>query len=170
MLQRIPGFDIRSDDDARGLGQASSNALVNGKRLSGKSDGTISQDSRISASDVVRIEIVDGATLDVPGLFGQVAYLIVTVSKISGQFEWYSQYRPLIDTLYYLAYAQNHGTFSDIDTMWAVVVFAILASILIHGVTTVRFMNSVENVGAHVHYGEATELASLSPDDRQPNK
>ena len=100
MLRRIPGFDIRDDSDGRGLGQASTNVIVNGARLSGKSDGTRQQVSRISASDVVRIEIVDGATLDIPGLTGQVSNVIVSVSDISAQFEWSGEYRPTIDALY----------------------------------------------------------------------
>ncbi|WP_336985792.1 cation:proton antiporter [Altererythrobacter aquiaggeris] len=72
-------------------------------------------------------------------------------------------------SLYYLAYAQNHGAFSDIDTLWVVVSFAIVASIVIHGVTTVRVMNSVEHVGAHIHKGESAELAPHRPEDRATN-
>ncbi len=100
MLRRIPGFDIRDDSEGRGLGQASTNVLVNGERLSGKSDGTESQVSRISSTDVIRIEIVDGATLDIPGLTGQVANLIVKVGKMSGQYEWAGEYRPLTNASY----------------------------------------------------------------------
>ncbi|WP_240310950.1 TonB-dependent receptor [Altererythrobacter sp. ZODW24] len=101
MLRRIPGFDIRDDGQDRGLGQASTNVLVNGERLSGKSEGPRAQVSRISSTDVVRIELVDGATLDIPGLTGQVANLIVKVGKMSGQFEWAGELRPLTDRYYF---------------------------------------------------------------------
>ena len=101
MLRRIPGFDINGGDDGeRGLGQADFNVLVNGQRLTGKSDSPRDQLGRISADDVVRIEIVDGATLDIPGLSGQVANVTVEVGGTSGQFEWSSEYRPRIDSLY----------------------------------------------------------------------
>jgi hypothetical protein len=40
MVSRIPGFAIRGDDDgARGFGQAEGNVLINGQRVSGKSNG-----------------------------------------------------------------------------------------------------------------------------------
>ena len=66
-------------------------------------------------------------------------------------------------SIYYLAYAQNHADFGQIDRLWAGVSFAILISILVHGVTTVRFMRSVENVGAHLHVGESREMGYLMP-------
>ena len=61
-------------------------------------------------------------------------------------------------SIYYLAYAQNHSAFSDIDKLWTTVTFAILVSIIVHGVTTVRFMRSVENVGAHIHRGVERDI------------
>ena len=57
MLVQTPGFVIRREDSERGLGEASGNVLLNGKRLSGKSDDILSQIGRIPAGDVVRIEI-----------------------------------------------------------------------------------------------------------------
>ncbi|WP_336985793.1 TonB-dependent receptor plug domain-containing protein [Altererythrobacter aquiaggeris] len=101
MLRRIPGFEVRGDSEGRGLGQASTNVLVNSKRLSGKSESTSAQVSRISAGDVIRIELVDGATLKIPGLTGQVANLIVDVSNVSGQFEWSGEVRPLTNANYF---------------------------------------------------------------------
>lgn len=38
MLNRVPGFAIKQEDDARGLGQATGNVVINGQRLSGKSN------------------------------------------------------------------------------------------------------------------------------------
>lgn len=87
MLENVPGFQIRaSDDSARGLGQATENVLVNGQRLSSKSDNIFDQLSRIPATSVVRIDIVDGATLSIPGLSGQVADIITKADALSGQF------------------------------------------------------------------------------------
>lgn len=40
-----------------------------------------------------------------------------------------------IGSVYYVAYAINHGSFGDSERLWAVLGFVILASILIHGIT-----------------------------------
>lgn len=40
-----------------------------------------------------------------------------------------------IGSIYYVAYAINHGRFGDSERLWAIVGFIILASILIHGVS-----------------------------------
>ena len=94
MVREIPGFAIRaSDDDRRGFGQASGNILIDGKRISGKANDAEAALGRINARDVVRIEIVEGATLDVPGLSGQVANVITSVDGLSGNFRWSPQFR-----------------------------------------------------------------------------
>lgn len=94
MLSQVPGFSIRGEDTStRGLGQATGNVLLNGKRISGKSTDPVTALQAISAKNVTRIEIVDAAQLDVPGLTGQVANVIYTSSnKMTGQFS----YRPEI--------------------------------------------------------------------------
>lgn len=94
MLSQVPGFNIVQEGERRGLGQASTNVLINGERFSGKSNDVVNELTRISANDVERIDIVDGATLNVPGLSGQVANIIVTKrDAISGQFAWRPQIR-----------------------------------------------------------------------------
>ncbi len=101
MLVQVPGFSIRGSDDARGLGQASSNVLINSQRISSKSEGAEAQLSRIPASNVLRIEIVDGATLQIPGLSGQVANVFVKTGGIKGQFTWRGEARAhFSDTLF----------------------------------------------------------------------
>lgn len=40
-----------------------------------------------------------------------------------------------VGSVYYVAYAINHGDFGDSERLWAVVGFIILVSILVHGVT-----------------------------------
>lgn len=93
MLQQVPGFVIVAQAEARGLGEASGNVLINNRRLPGKTDSAQDQLARIPASNVERIEIVDGTTLDIPGLSGRVANIIVSSGAISGQFQWDPQFR-----------------------------------------------------------------------------
>jgi len=94
MLNNVPGFAIEeSDTDRRGLGQATGNVLINGERFSGKSTDIFTELGRISASNVARIEVVDGATLNISGLTGQVANVITLSSGLSGNFVWRPQIR-----------------------------------------------------------------------------
>lgn len=96
MVVRIPGFAIAGGDDngLRGLGQATQNVIVNGVRFSSKSDSVEDQLRRIPAADVLRIEMVDGNTLDIPGLTGLVANVIYQSDGVSGQFRWNTGFRP----------------------------------------------------------------------------
>lgn len=94
MLNNVPGFLIRADESgARGLGQATDNVLVNTQRLSSKSDDLFAQLARIPAASVVRIDIVDGGTLSIPGLSGQVADVITKPDSFSGSFNWSGEAR-----------------------------------------------------------------------------
>lgn len=94
MLNNVPGFSIdEGDTDRRGLGQATGNVLINGERFSAKSTDIETELSRISASNVARIEIVDGATLNISGLTGQVANVVTLTRGLSGNFAWRPQIR-----------------------------------------------------------------------------
>ncbi|WP_374405479.1 TonB-dependent receptor [Pelagerythrobacter sp.] len=93
MLQQVPGFSIRESEQLRGLGQATGNVLFNGNRPANKSDFLTTILQRIPAATVIRIEIVDGATLDIPGLSGQVANVVFEANQLSGQFSWKPQFR-----------------------------------------------------------------------------
>lgn len=93
MLNRVPGFGIKQEDDERGLGEATGNVVINGQRLSGKSNDVVTELSRIPAQNVERIEIVDGATLEIPGLSGQVANVIVKSTGITGQWAYRPEFR-----------------------------------------------------------------------------
>lgn len=96
MARQVPGFAIREGDGARGLGQADTNVLVNGRRISGKSNGPIEALRRIPVEDVVRLELVDGASLDIGGLTGQVLNVVTRPSgQISGQFRYAPQVRSI---------------------------------------------------------------------------
>ncbi len=84
MLDRIPGIDLilrqaptNFGGNNRGLG-ASSQILINGKRLAGKANEARSQLDRISAAQVTRIDIIRGtsSTLDVQNT-GQVVNIIM---------------------------------------------------------------------------------------------
>ncbi|WP_185960746.1 TonB-dependent receptor domain-containing protein [Aliidiomarina halalkaliphila] len=94
MLQQVPGFVIREQIQERGLGQATGNVLINGQRMSGKSNEVIGELGRIPVKNVVRIEIVDASTLDVSGLSGQVANVIVKAERINGAYAWRPEFRP----------------------------------------------------------------------------
>jgi outer membrane receptor for ferrienterochelin and colicin len=94
MARQVPGFSIRSGDGARGLGQADTNVLLNGRRISGKSNGPVEALRRISAEDVVRLELVDGASLDIGGLTGQVLNVVTqSTGKITGQYRYSPEFR-----------------------------------------------------------------------------
>lgn len=98
MIQRIPGFQIRTGDTSRrGLGQGGANILINGERLTGKTNA-FDQLDQILASNVSEIRIRDGASLAIPGLSGQVADVIVERSaKFSGTWEWNPQFRKRLE-------------------------------------------------------------------------
>src|SRR6185369_1402992 len=93
MLTRVPGFGIKEENLERGLGEATGNVVINGQRVSGKSNDVVTELTRIPATNVERIEIVDGATLNIPGLSGQVANVIVRSGGISGQWAYRPEFR-----------------------------------------------------------------------------
>jgi len=94
MARQIPGFTINEGGGDRGFGQADTNVLINGRRISGKSNGPIDALGRITAGDVVRFEVIDGSSLDISGLSGQVLN-VVTASDgaISGRYRYSPQWR-----------------------------------------------------------------------------
>ena len=94
MLNRVPGFAINNNNQGRGLGQAGTNVLINGKRVSSKSQNIFDQLQRLTPDNIERIEIVDGSTLDLPGLSGQVANVITRSGEINGQYEYRTIHRP----------------------------------------------------------------------------
>ncbi|MFB0613458.1 TonB-dependent receptor plug domain-containing protein [Aurantiacibacter poecillastricola] len=94
MLEETPGFTIRGESESRGLGQASANVLIDGERITNKSEGVFTQLRRIGTDRVVRIEIVEGASLGVAGLSGQVANVITRPDPLSGRFTYRANFRP----------------------------------------------------------------------------
>ena len=97
IVNQVPGFTIDTgNDNERGLGQADENVLINGARISGKNSDAFTFLGRISAANVLRVEIVDGATLSISGLSGQVLNLVTNAddaSGLSGNLKWKPQWR-----------------------------------------------------------------------------
>lgn len=94
MVRRVPGFQLRGGNQARGLGQGGANVLLNGQQITGKGGDPFDQVARVSAANVVKIEILDGTSLDIPGLTGQVVNVVTKASEgISGSWEWEPQWR-----------------------------------------------------------------------------
>jgi hypothetical protein len=93
MLNQVPGFTIRSAVVERGLGEATGNVLLNGERISNKSDDIFAQLQRVPAGNVVRIEIRDGATMGIPGLSGQVANVVIKAARITGRYSYRPEFR-----------------------------------------------------------------------------
>ncbi|KCZ90653.1 TonB-dependent receptor plug domain-containing protein [Hyphomonas johnsonii] len=90
IVRRIPGFSIDSGDSgSRGFGQATGNILINGQRVSGKSNDAEAVLGRISTSNVDKIEVLDGTALGIPGLSGQVVNVTTRDSGgVSGTWRW----------------------------------------------------------------------------------
>ncbi|MEQ7874446.1 TonB-dependent receptor plug domain-containing protein [Sphingomonas sp. ASV193] len=95
MITELPGFSLQQASSDRGLGQASENVLIDGQRVANKSGGAIADLKNVPAASVVRIEIVDAASLGIAGLSGQVANVIVRKSGgAHGQVEYRVDLRP----------------------------------------------------------------------------
>ncbi|APZ99824.1 hypothetical protein BWQ93_16025 [Sphingopyxis sp. QXT-31] len=104
MVEKIPGFLIvtGTNGGARGLGQATENVLIGGERIANKSTDARTALARITATQVAYIDIVDGASLNVPGLTGQVANVVLVAGAGAGggvktTLRWQPEWRPRID-------------------------------------------------------------------------
>jgi hypothetical protein len=102
MVSNIPGFTVTGNDsDERGFGQATQNVLINGRRVSGKANDAATALGRISAESVLRIEVVDGATLNIPGLSGQVANVVAKIDAFSGNWNVRPEFRENLHPSWY---------------------------------------------------------------------
>ena len=119
MVLQIPGFSIEGGDNGnRGLGQATQNILINGQRVSGKSNDAATSLSRIDAASVIRIELLDGASLDIPGLTGQVANIVYSAKAFGGTFVWQPQLRPRLEDNWFAGSVSLSGKAGATD--WSV--------------------------------------------------
>ena len=102
MVEKVPGFLIVTGTNGgeRGLGAATQNVLINGERIANKSTDARSALQRIAATQVAYVDIVDGASLDVPGLTGQVANVVLVAGAAQAGFtttiRWQPEWRPRI--------------------------------------------------------------------------
>ncbi len=104
MVSRIPGFQFdgggggggrgggRGGGGKRGLGNVSTNILINDARVAGKTNPR-DQLAAITAANVIKIEILDGASLGIPGLSGQIANITTHNTGISGTWKWEPEFR-----------------------------------------------------------------------------
>ena len=103
MVEKVPGFLIVTGTNGgdRGLGQATENVLINGERIANKATDARTALARITAAEVAYIDIVDGAGLNVPGLTGQVANVVLVAGAGSGGFKttihWQPEWRPRLE-------------------------------------------------------------------------
>jgi len=129
MVNRLPGFILQGGGSGgRGFGQANLNILINGRRPSSKSSGADQILRRITADKVERIDILDGASLDIPGLSGQVANIVTSTGSLSGSWNYAARFEEgtepqlteggisisgsnTLGTLEYVA-SLNHGIFT----------------------------------------------------------
>lgn len=87
MVRQVPGFVLREGGGDRGFGQADTNVLINGRRISGKSNGPVEALGRITASSVEQLIVLDGASLDIGGLSGQVLNVVISdETRLSARF------------------------------------------------------------------------------------
>lgn len=71
-----------------------------------------------------------------------------------------------LGSVYYVAYALNHGIFGDSERLWAITGFVVLTSILVHGVTATPLMALIERLGGRSLQGRAAP-ANAAPKDEQ---
>lgn len=105
MVEKIPGFLIVTGTNGgdRGLGQATENVLIGGERIANKSTDARTALARIPAAEVAYIDIVDGASLRVPGLTGRVANVVLVAGAgargggFSTTLRWQPEWRPRLE-------------------------------------------------------------------------
>ncbi len=98
MVRQIPGFSITQVSGDRGLGEASQNVLINGQRVTGKSNDAETALSRIQVSSVMRLEVADAAAFNLSGINGQVVNVVATEGKLTGNFAWRVEAREITGT------------------------------------------------------------------------
>jgi hypothetical protein len=100
MAQEIPGFAITALSADRGLGEASQNVLINGQRITGKSNDAETALRRIPLSAIVRLEIAYGSTFNVSGINGQILNVITKADVLQGNFTWRGRVRGRIKPMF----------------------------------------------------------------------
>lgn len=115
MVAEIPGFSVESGDSQRGLGQAGSNILINGERITSKSIDANDALSRIPAARVVRLELRDAATLGIPGLSGLVVNVVTESGDLSGVYSYSIRVRERLEPRLNTGEFSLSGQWGEVD-------------------------------------------------------
>lgn len=110
IVQQIPGFSVIGVSNNRGLGEATQNVLIDGQRITGKGNDAMTVLRRIPVRAVLGLEIVDGASLDIGGLSGDVLNVLTQQSAVQGNFTWRPVIRERIEDHWPGAEASISGT------------------------------------------------------------
>ncbi len=89
MVNRIPGFSIEESEGRRGFGENAGNVLIDGDRPSSKSEDIKAILSRIPASQVARIELIEqaGGDGEAQGKGQLVNVIRLSTAALSGTYE-----------------------------------------------------------------------------------
>ena len=91
----MPGFSIDEGGEDRGFGQADTSVLLMDVEYPEKSNGPMEALERLSVESIIRLEVVDGASLDIGGISGQVINVITAAEKeVTGLFRYTPRFRP----------------------------------------------------------------------------
>jgi outer membrane receptor for ferrienterochelin and colicins len=101
VVAQIPGFSVTNVSNDRGLGEASQNVLINGQRITGKGNDANAVLRRIPASTVRRLEVLDGAMLNISGLSGHVLNVLTDQKGVQGNFAWRPRIRERVPEHWY---------------------------------------------------------------------
>jgi hypothetical protein len=93
IIERLPGFTLQEADDDRGLSLGGTNVLLNGRAITGKGEAATNQIAQITADSVIRVEILDGGSLDIPGYTGLVANIVTQNTALSGAVQWEPEFK-----------------------------------------------------------------------------
>lgn len=101
VVAQIPGFSVTNVSNDRGLGEASQNVLINGQRITGKGNDANAVLRRIPVNTIRRLEIMDGAMLDISGLSGHVLNVVTEQRGVQGNFAWRPRIRDEVPAHWY---------------------------------------------------------------------
>jgi hypothetical protein len=135
--------------------------LIDGERLALKSETIFDRLQKISADRVERIEIVDGASLKIPGLAGQVANVITKAGGISGQYEWDSRFRPgYVSPAWFGGRASISGSVKALD--YTLAINNDIGTGAIKGPTKIYDANGVLTEDRYVHFANHFHAPKIS--------
>ncbi|WP_316015119.1 cation:proton antiporter [Roseobacter sp. HKCCA0434] len=69
-------------------------------------------------------------------------------------------------SVFYIAYAQNHGQFADIDSIWRIAAVTILGSIVVHGFAANFMLPGEEDDEVHPYRADDPEITTEAPREK----